>query len=163
MKYFKKRYLLLIPVILIVSVILFIRIDNRTLSRNTADISEIIYIPDGTADNYMNLYSGFTDGHIIWEYKLNKKEKKYIENDLSNGIWKKYTTRDMSEIEYYFTFNSESYLPDNISDNLYFCIYDYGLDKFIGIEDDVAVFGWDRALFVYDRENAQYHCVSLSI
>ncbi len=163
MKKFKKRYLFLVPVIIVISVILFIQIQNRTVSRNILNVPDMIYVPDGTADNYIDLYSGFTDGHIIWEYKLNFAEQKEIEEDLNNGIWNKNTNKSMSEIVYYFTFNSELYLPEDVSDELYFCIYDFGLKRFIGIDEDVSILGWNRALFVYDKANSQYYCVNMSI
>lgn len=163
MEKFKKRYLFLIPVIIAISVILFIQIQNRTVSRNILNVSDIIYVPDGMADNYINLHSGFTDGHIIWGYKLNSAEKEKIKEDLDNGIWDKNTDEAMSEIMYYFTFNSESYLTDDISEELYFCIYDFGLKRFIGVDEDVSILGWNRALFVYDKANSQYYCVNMSI
>lgn len=163
MKKFKKRYLFIIPVILVVSLILFIQVQNRTVSENILDVPDMIYVPVGIADNYFDLYSGFTDGHVIWEYKLRSSEKGKIEEDLNNGIWNKSTDEAMSEIAYYFTLDSESYLPDDFSDELYFCIYDFGLKRFIGVDDNVSLLGWDRALFVYDRENSRYYCVSKSL
>ena len=163
MKKFKKRCLLFIPVVFVVFIVLFFQIQNRIVSKNILNVSEMIYVPEGIADNYIDLYSGFTDGHIIWEYKLNFAEQKEIEEDLNNGIWNENTNASMSEIVYYFTFNSESYLPDGISDELYFCIYDFGLKRFIGIDEDVSILGWNRALMVYDKANSQYYCVNMSI
>ena len=155
--------MLITPFVLIISVILFVFIQNRTLSKNIPDITDMIYVPNGIADKYNVLYSGFTDGHVIWEYELNSIEEEEIQRDLNNGIWNKITDEAMSEIIYYFTFNSESYLPDNISDKLCFCIYDFGLKKFISIDEDVPILGWHRAIFVFDKDNSQYYCADISI
>ena len=163
MKNSKKLFLLLIPVVLTVSFILFVFVQNRTLSENIMNIPDMIYVPNGTADEYNNLYSGFTDGHVIWEYRLNSKEKEKIESELNNGIWTKSTKKAMPEIIYCFTFDSESYLPDNISENTYYCIYDFGLKRFIDVDEELSVLGWHRALFVFDKENSRYYCVDIAI
>lgn len=163
MKKRKKLLLLIIPFILIISIVLFVFIQNRTLSKNIPDIPDFIYVPNGMADKYNDLYSGFTDGHVIWEYRLNHKEKEKIESELNNGIWDKITEEAMPEIIYYFTFNSESYLPNNISGNTYYCIYDFGLKRFIAIDEELSLLGWHRAIFVFDKDNSQYYCANISI
>ena len=160
MKKFRKRYLLLIPVVLVVFAVIFVWAQNRTLS---AIIPDVAYIPNGMADDYNNLYSGFTDGHTIWEYELNSVETAEIEEELNNGIWNKVTDETMSETAYYFTFDSKLYLPDGISDDLYYCIYDFGHKKFITVDEDVSLFGWHRATFIYDKENSRYYCSDMAI
>lgn len=163
MKKRKRILLLIIPFALIISVILFVFIQNRTLSKNIPDITDIIYVPNGTADKYNDLYSGFTDGHVIWEYRLNPKEKDKIKSELNNGIWTKITKETMPEIIYYFTFDSESYLPNNISGNTYYCIYDFGLKRFIAVDKELSLLGWHRAIFIFDKDNSQYYCADISI
>lgn len=163
MKKAKKPILFLFPIILIISVALFIFIQNRTLSENIMDVPDMIYVPNGMADEYNNLYSGFTDGHVIWKYKLNSKETEKITQELSNGIWTRNTKKAMPEIIYYFTFDSESYLPDDISEDIYYCIYDFGQKKFISIDEELPLLGWHRAFIVFDKANSQYYCADLSI
>lgn len=62
-----------------------------------------------------------------------------------------------------FTFDSKLYLPDGISDDLYYCIYDFGHKKFITVDEDVFLFGWHRATFIYDKENSRYYCSDMAI
>ena len=163
MKNSKKLVLLLIPVVLTVSVVLFVFVQNRTLSKNIMNIPDMIYVPNGMADKYNDLYSGFTDGHIIWEYSLNHKEKEKIESELDNGIWNQITNEATSELIYGFTFNSKSYFPDDISEDAYYCIYDFGQKRFISSDENLSVLGWHRAYFIFDKTNSQYYCSDLEI
>lgn len=163
MKKRKKLFFLLIPVALILFFVLFIQIQSRTASDYFRDVKPSVYIPRGIADTYTDLLGFSIDEHKLWEYKLNFTEKNEIEEDLDNGKWNKITDETMPEIAYYFTVNSDSYMPDDISDDSYYCIYDFSLKRFIGIDEDVAILGWHRALFIFDKETSRYYCVSMSV
>lgn len=115
------------------------------------------------ADEYKSLLNFSIDEHTIWTYKLNVNEKEVMEQNIDNGIWKKMTEYDTSEVDCFFTVNLDSYWPENISNDLYYCLYDFSLNEFINTNDDVAILGWHRVLFVYDIENAMYYCISKSI
>ncbi|MBQ2902827.1 MAG: hypothetical protein IJE48_00360 [Clostridia bacterium] len=159
----KKIFLFLIPVVILFFAVLFFLFQTRSVSAYFRDVSFDVYVPLGIADTYTDLLPVGIDVHKIWEYKLNSDESNRIEQEHRNGIWNKVTDKAMSEIQYYFTVNFDSYLPDNISDDLYYCIYDFSSKKFITVDEDTAILGWHRALFVWDRENARYYCVSMSV
>ena len=163
MKKTKITLLFLIPIILIISVVSLVFIQNRTLSQNIINVPDMIYVPKGMADEYNNLYSGFTDGHIIWKYKLNSTETEKLTQELNNGIWNKITNEVTSEIIYGFIFNSKSYFPDDISEDTYYCIYDFGQKRFISTDENLSVLGWHRAYFIFDKTNSQYYCSDLAI
>lgn len=162
----KKRKLLcilIIPFLLILFVILFFQIQIRTVSKYFSDIPSLIYVPRGIANTYTDLLGLSIDEHKIWHYKLNSSEKEEIEKELDNEIWNQTIAEAIPEIDYFFKVNSVSYLPENIYENSYYCIYDFSLKRFIDINENVSILGWHRALFVYDKENSRYYCVSLSI
>ena len=163
MKKHKKLCLFLIPIVFFLAVILFFTVQCRTVSENIGDVNGKIFVPRGIADSYNNLLTFSIDIHTIWEYKLNSDEKEKNKQDLDNGVWKKINDESKPEITYYFTVNSDSYLPDNLSDDTYFCIYDFSMKRFIGADEDVPILGWHRALFLYDKEYSRYFCVSMSI
>ena len=133
------------------------------VSNYFSDIPSLIYVPHGIANTYTDLLGPSIDEHKIWNYKLNSFEKKELEKELDNGIWNKTNTEAISEIDYFFKVNLVSYLPENISENSYYCIYDFSLKRFIDINENVSMLGWHRVLFVYDKGNAEYYCVSKSI
>ncbi len=147
-------------VILAVSAILMIKSYTHTLSSFVKDTNSIsIYIPDGKADDYINI-SGFMmdGGHRIWEYELNEKEVVSINDELNNGIWKKLTEDDYKYIENEF-FDSK-YLSLGMSDNLYGYLFDCKIGEFVSIsEDDSELIGLDKALFVYNSNEKTYCCV----
>ncbi len=154
---------LMILAIILFSIALFFQSQCRTIHSVIKENCEEIFIPNGIADAYNNLLTFSIDEHIIWEYKLNLREKKLMDEDLCNGIWDIISNKNHEEIKYFFTDNSDSYFPKDISNDSYYCIYDFSLKRFIGANEDVAILGWHRALFVYDKANACYYCVSKSI
>lgn len=163
MKKAKKIFMLLIPIFLFFSIALIIQLQCRTIHSGIREACNEICIPKGIADSYTDLLTFSIDEHKIWEYRLNSAEKMKIEQDLGNGVWDKITGESLEEIKYFFTDNSDSYFPKDISDDSYYCIYDFSLKRFIGANEDAAILGWHRALFVCDKANACYYCVSKSI
>ena len=135
----------------------------RTIHSEIKEACKEIYIPNGIANNYTDLLTFSIDEHKIWEYRLSDREKENAESNLNNSVWNKVTNESTEETEYFFTVNSDSFLPKDISNDSYYCIYDFSLRRFIGADEDVALLGWRRALFVYDNENAHYYCVIKSI
>ncbi|MBQ2841914.1 MAG: hypothetical protein IJE72_02630 [Clostridia bacterium] len=156
-------FLFLIPIVILLLAVLFFQLQTGSVSAYFKDVSFDIYVPRGIADKYTDLLTFSIDEHKIWEYKLNSDESREIQKDLDNKIWNKLSDEAITEIQYFFTLNSDSYLPDNVSDSLHYCIYDFSLKRFIGIEENAAILGWHRALFVYDKENSRYYCVSMSV
>jgi hypothetical protein len=163
MKKHRKLLVLLILFVLVLIVSVSYSVSCRTISKTLNDVHEIIFVPDGMANNYKNLAVFSIDEHIIWKYKLSPDEKQQAEQDLKNAVWNKIDEENISDIRDYFTYNFKTYLLDDISDNSYYCLYDYSLKEFINIEDDTGMLGWHRALFVYDKGNGLYYCVSKSI
>ncbi len=156
MKNFIKIFIILIVILLLpLSVYIY---QCRSLPHNVGDIDNLIFVPHGMADSYNNLLKFSIDEHYVWRYGLNDREKEKAEKDLNNSVWRKFDGYAKEETEYLS-------LPDykDISDDSYYCIYDFSLKRFIGIDEDVALLGWRRALFVYDRENTHYYCVIKSI
>ena len=156
MKRFIKTIVILIVIILLPSAVYIYQC--RNLSLNIEDINGQIFVPQGMADSYENLLKFSIDEHYLWEYRLNNREKEKAENDLENSVWKEFDGYAKEETEY---LSSPDY--KDISNNSHYCIYDFSLKKFIGIDEDVALLGWRRALFIYDKENARYYCVIKSI
>lgn len=159
MKKTKKLFILFIPIILFFSIALIFQLQCRTIHSGIREPCDEIYIPKGIADNYTDLLTFSIDEHKIWEYRLNSDEKKIIEQDLGNGIWDKITGESMEEIKYFFTVNSDSYFPESISDDSYYCIYHFSLKEYVRTDDIVG----HTALFLYDKENSRYFCISHSI
>lgn len=155
--------LILIPVFLISGIVVIYQCCCRTLSINIGEISECVYVPSGIADDYKNLLTFGIDEHTIWTYELNETETDLMEQNLNNGIWLEMTNEDIDENMYFFADLLVSYWPENMSDNLYYCLYDFSLKKFVSSSDVVAMLGWHRLLFIYDMENRVYYCVSKSI
>lgn len=163
MKKTKKLFMILIPNILFFSIALVFQLQCRTIHSGIKEACNEICIPKGIADSYTDLLTFSIDEHKIREFRLDSDEKMMIEQDLGNGIWDKITGKDLEEIRFFFTVNSDSYFPKDISDDSYYCIYDFSLKRFIGANEDAAILGWHRALFVCDKANARYYCVSKSI
>lgn len=159
MKKAKKICIFLIPIVLFVLIVFFYQIQCRTIHSVIKESCKAIYIPDGVSNYYKDLLTLSIDEHKIWEYKLNCTEKNKAEQDLNNGIWDKITDKNISDVKHFFMFNSDSYFPNGISDDSYYCIYHFSLKRFVRTDELVG----HSVLFVYDKENARYYCVSHSI
>lgn len=161
-RYLKKHRIIRILFVLLVLflfVALLFQIQCRTIHASIKDSCDEIYIPGGIADAYTDLLTFSIDEHKIWEYKLNANEKKKAEENLNCAVWNKITNSNIADAKFYFTVNSDSYWPDDISEDSYYCIYHFSLKRFIKTDELVG----HTALFIYDKANSRYYCVSLSI
>lgn len=149
--------------LIVLIVILVYQYSCRTINSQIREKCDIVYIPNGMANSYKNLITFSIDEHIIWEYKLNLNEKKKIQQNLDNDIWNIVTDKNKGMIMNFFEKNSESFCPEEVSEVLYYCLYDVSKKEFVNIEDDLAMLGWHRILFLYDKEAGNYFCVSKSI
>ena len=151
--------LLIIVVVLVISAILMIKSYTHTLSNFVKDTESIsVYIPDGWADDYINVYLTINEDHSIWEYKLNEKEAASINAELNNGIWKKLTEDDYKHIASAFFENK--HLSLDMSESLYGCLFDCKRGEFVPFsEDDNRLLGLDKVLFIYDSNEEVYCCV----
>ncbi len=162
MKKFKKVVLCLL---MLGVAVVFIAINaaksyTYTLSNFVKDTDSIsVYIPDGKADDYIDILGFMMDGgHRIWEYELNEKEAVLIDDELNNGIWMKLTEEDYKHIE--SAFFGKKYLSLDMSDSVYGCLFDCKQEKFVPFsEDDNSLVGLDKVLFLYDSNEKTYLCV----
>lgn len=160
----KKSYIVLILVVFFVLfVFCLFQVKCRTVLENLNINNSSIYVPKGVANTYKDLLKLSVDEHIIWEYKLNSKEEKEMLENLNSEIWKNIGTENKFEAMYFFEVNAESHWPKDMSDDLYYCMYDYTAGRFVTFEEALPVLGWHRILFVYDKEHSNYYCVSKSI
>lgn len=136
-------------------------IKPRILNKNIDSEHISVYIPNGMANKYHDcMYFSFDD-HRIWEYKLNKKEVRAIEEDLDNGIWKKATKEEYNSMIGSFYFDSDS--DTHITEDIYYFLFDDISEEYIYAEPDgLPVIGHNE-LFIYDNAQKIYLCIALSI
>ena len=123
-----------------------------------------VYTPKGVANNYTDVMGISIDEHRIWEYKLNNKEVKILNDEINNGYWTKATKEEYGEIrERFFVVNSDNLAPETMTENIYYCLIRPSTNEvFKALEDDVLL-GWHRYIFIYDFETEMYWCVSMSV
>lgn len=152
--------LLIIPLIIIFLLISAALLNNHILSNNFKNENIEIFIPSGIANKYRDAMVMSFDDLRTWTYSLNRKENEIISEEILSAPWKKLGKGFERNAKFYFT---DDYWPENMSDSLYYCLYDLRLNEFIYFDSDVAFLGWHRLLFLYDADNYKYYCVSMSI
>ncbi len=139
----KKALKIFIVILIIVSILSCgVSISNRTLSKQFKDESFEIFIPSGVANKYKDTMAmSFEDGRM-WMYSLNEKEIALMEKDLNNGKW---TIFEPDNHNLFFRIVD----IEAPTGKLYACLYDIGAEH--------------HMLFVYDTENCDYYCISISV
>lgn len=123
-----------------------------------------VYMPKFVANNYTDYLGISIDEYKIWEYKLNDKEVKILNNEISNGYWTKATREEYEEIkETFFRYNSDNVVPEAMTENIYYCLYKPSTNEVLKILEDSVLLGWHRYFFIYDFETEMYWCVSMSV
>lgn len=119
------------------------------------------YVPGGMAEKYHDCMFFSFDDHRIWEYKLNKREVKAIEEDLNNGIWKKAAKEEYAGIirSLYFDYDSDI----DITEDIYYFLFDDISEEYVYAEPDGLPVGGHNELFIYDTAQKIYLCIALSI
>lgn len=140
-----------ITVILIVTGIFYVR--ARTLT--TRFTSESVFIPEGMCDEYKSVAA--REETTVWKYVLSDEEKKAISEQLDKSPW-------VSTSSYEFgSFLPEDYYPEDLSENLYYCIYDLGADEFDNFNRNFPIINESRMLFLYDADAGIYYCFLAAI
>lgn len=140
-----------ITVILIVTGIFYVR--ARTLT--TRFDSDDIFIPEGMCDEYKSVAA--REETTVWKYILNDEEQKAISEQLDKSSW-------VSTSSYEFgSFLPEDYYPEDLSENLYYCIYDLGADEFDNFNRNFPIINESRMLFLYDADAGIYYCFLAAI
>ncbi len=160
----RKRVIIIIIALLIGAALLDVFvISPRTVRKNVDTENITVFIPKGMANHFHDyMYDSFDDQRV-WKYKLSKREAAAIKNELNNGIWKEVDAEAVDEITGVFFDLVGVNKPDNLTQNVYYCIFDDALDNFIDINGDNAILGWHRDLFLYDSLNDLYWCVAMGI
>lgn len=159
----KKIIGLIFVLIFTLTINLAIGINSRILYNNITVPPNSIFIPKGIANKYNDyLLFGFDD-YRIWEYKLDDKKIIEISGNLNNGIWKRLENQNIDIIEFFFKNGTDNHIPEELTENVYFCIYDYKNSVFSDLKSDMNIPGGHVILFAYDYYNNFYWCVSKSI
>ena len=120
----------------------------RTLT--TRFDSDAIFIPEGMCDEYKS--DAAREETTLWKYVLSDKEKEEISAQLEQSPW-------VSASSYEFgSYLPDDYKPDNLSENLYYCIYDLGADGFDNFNRNFPIINESRMLFLYDADAGVYYC-----
>lgn len=134
--------------VLVVAVIGFFAIRERTLSVRFD--SKDIFIPKGMCNEYKS--EALREEITVWKYILNDKEREEIEKQLGNSPW---VSADSYEFGFYLP---DGYYPDGLSENLYYCIYDFEEDAFDNFNRNFPIIFESRMLFLYDADAGNYYC-----
>lgn len=161
----KRKFLKIACIFLIaIAVLNFIAIRPRVLNNNINIEKDLIFIPSGVANKYHDNMIFSFDDYRIWEYRLNNKEVTAIQGELNGDIWKRPSAQEYADIiAVFFEFGSEQNTPVNLTDDVYYCLFDDGADTFIDINSDNTLLGWHRELFLYDVSQKTYWCVARGI
>lgn len=119
-----------------------------------------VYTPWGVANNYTDIMGISIDEHKVWEYKLNDKEVKILNNEINNGYWTKATIEEYKEIKERFFDNAT---PEAMTENIYYCLFRAATNEVFKILEDNVLLGWHRFIFIYDFEPEMYWCVAKSV
>lgn len=143
--------------LLVVIVAAYTTVDNRTLKNTLSHFPEIeIFVPSGMANEYEDLLAMTFDDHRIWKYNLNDKEAQKMNEDIERGLWKEFYDTELAEDGYFFP---DGYFTKDLSEELYYCMYNNKLEGPI-YHGALAA---NRYLFFYDAGNQEYYCVSKAI
>lgn len=141
-------------------VILILCVHSVRFSVNHAPV----YMPNGVANAYTDYMGISIDEYKVWEYKLNHKEIKKLNNEINNGYWIKATKEEYEEIkETFFRYNSKNVIPEVMTENIYYCLYRPSTNEVFKILEDNVLLGWHRYIFIYDFETEMYWCVSRKV
>ncbi len=153
-------FIVLFSVIVIFA--LSFKIHARTFSNFVIDKYSIsVFYPKGIADKYKNIFVGINEDHRLWKYNLNNKETTNINNDLTNGVWQSIPYDGFQYI--YKVYFSEYLFDYNITDEIYYCLYDLRKEEYINIDiNDTLLYCQENLLFVYNKTTAEYYCVSIA-
>ena len=120
----------------------------RTLT--TRFDSDKLFLPEGMCDEYKS--DAVREEMTMWKYILSDEEKEEISVQLNRSPW-------VSALSYEFgAYWPDNYKPDNLSENLYYCIYDLGADKFDDFDRNFPIIFESRMLFLYDADAGIYYC-----
>ncbi len=112
--------------------------------------SAVIFVPDGICDVYKS--EALREETTMWKYVLNDKEREAISAQLSNSPWAETSSYEFGP------YLPDDYKPDNLSENLYYCIYDLGADGFDNFNRNFPIIFESRMLFLYDADAGVYYC-----
>ena len=155
----KKIAMILFAIFLFVFIVTsVISIKNRILSSILKDEELEIFIPTSISDYYTdNMKFGF-DGQKIWRYDLNNEDTVKIEEEIYSFPWKLVKEEENYKLNFYFGKSK----PENLSETIYYCLYDLRLQEFIDFNYG-DLLGWSRLLFLYDCETHSYYCIYMDI
>ena len=120
----------------------------RTLT--TRFTSESVFIPEGMCDEYKSV--AVREETTVWKYVLSDEEKDEISAQLNQSPWVSATSYEFGP------FLPEDYYPEDLSENLYYCIYDLGADEFDYFNRNFPIIFESRMLFLYDADAGIYYC-----
>lgn len=120
----------------------------RTLT--TRFTSESVFIPEGMCDEYKSVAA--REETTVWKYVLSDEEKNEISAQLNQSPWVSATSYEFGP------FLPEDYYPEDLSENLYYCIYDLGADEFDNFNRNFPIIFESRMLFLYDADEGVYYC-----
>ena len=120
----------------------------RTLT--TRFTSESVFIPEGMCDEYKS--DAVREEMTMWKYELDEEERKEIGAQVESYPWVKASSYEFG------AYWPDNYKPDNLSENLYYCIYDLGADKFDDFNRNFPIIFESRMLFLYDADAGIYYC-----
>ncbi len=134
--------------VLVMAVVGFFAIRERTLSARFD--SEDIFIPKGMCNEYKS--EALREETTVWKYELSADEQKEISAQLDSSPW---VSTDSYEFGFYLP---DGYYPDGLSENLYYCIYDFEEDAFDNFNRNFPIIFESRMLFLYDADAGIYYC-----
>lgn len=120
----------------------------RTLT--TRFDSETLFLTKGMCDEYKS--DAVREEMTMWKYELDEDERKEIGAQIKNSPWVKASSYEFG------AYWPDNYKPDNLSENLYYCIYDLGADKFDDFNRNFPIIFESRMLFLYDADAGIYYC-----
>ena len=145
----KKLAIAAVTILVLVLVVVGIfSVRARTLT--TRFTSESVFIPKGMCDEYKSVAA--REETTVWKYVLSDEEKDEISAQLNQSPWVSATSYEFGP------FLPEDYYPEDLSENLYYCIYDLGADEFDNFNRNFPIIFESRMLFLYDADKGVYYC-----
>ena len=145
----KKLAIAAVTILVLVLVVVGIfSVRARTLT--TRFTSESVFIPEGMCDEYKSVAA--REETTVWKYVLSDEEKDEISAQLNQSPWVSATSYEFGP------FLPEDYYPEDLSENLYYCIYDLGADEFDNFNRNFPIIFESRMLFLYDADEGVYYC-----
>lgn len=153
----KKILIVLLAFMVIGGCVLTKTIDNKRIDSHITE-KNIVYTPNTLAlKSYRDVIS--IDFFDYWIFKLNDKQRKEIEKDLTNEKWSKVNSLHI-EILQRFLYEEKNFEAVIYNENCYICVYDALNNKIVTCSDNsVYDLLYQMYIFIYEPETGYYICI----